>query len=159
MREKILILFIAFFSIITYSQKKPKQLYQIIISKSDEKDWKNRDFIKIDSLGNVFSSNKETGEKINLISFNKALDKFVTKGSGVIKIHATNGNRPIFVVPGRGRFTFEITLSFLEDYHNEKEFKTKTQYELTSLSDTNQRELFLKYLSKEDRLILEKFLH
>ena len=59
---------------------------------------------------------------------------------------------------GKGLYGFGITIIFLEDYHNEKEIKTKTEYKLTLVSDENKRELFLKYLSKEDRLIREKFL-
>ncbi|MFN4028254.1 MAG: hypothetical protein ACK4IZ_12480 [Flavobacterium sp.] len=156
--KMIFIFLFTFLSIATYSQVKPKQLYQIIISKSDENDIKNRDFVKIDSLGNVLSFNKETGEKVNLKSFNKSLVKFVSQESNVKKIPANNNYSPLTVMPGKGRYSFAITVTFLEDYHNEKEFKTKTKYEWISVTDVNQRELFLKYLSKEDRIVMEKFL-
>jgi hypothetical protein len=159
MNIKITFIFLfTLFSIGTYSQKKTLKLYQIIISKSDEKDIKNRDFIKIDSLGNILSFNKETGEKVNLKSFNKSLTKFVTEESEVKKIPTSNNYSPLMVVPGKGQYSFGMTIIFLEDYHNEKEFKTKTEYKWTSVSDTNQRELFFKYLSKEDKLVMEKFL-
>ncbi|TDD97510.1 hypothetical protein [Flavobacterium cellulosilyticum] len=159
MNIKITFIFLfTLLSIGTYSQKKTQKLYQIIISKSDEKDIKNRDFVKIDSLGNILSFNKETGEKVNLKSFNKALTKFVTEESEVKKIPGSNNFSPLTVMPGKGQYSFGITIIFLEDYHNEKEFKTKTEYKWTSVSDTNQRELFFKYLSKEDKLVMEKFL-
>ena len=67
MNIKITFVFLfTFLSITIYSQKKKHELYEITIFKSDEKDMKNRDFVKIDSLGNILSFNKETGEKVNI---------------------------------------------------------------------------------------------
>ena len=156
--KKIFVFLFTFFSIVTYSQKKTKELYQILIFKSDEKDLKNRDFVKIDSLGNIFSFNKETGEQIKLKSFNKALSKFVEQESGIEKVPASNDYRPLSIIPGSGQYSFEIKITFLEDYHNEKDFKVKTVYKWSSVSDVNQKQVFIKYLSKEDKLIIDKFL-
>ena len=140
------------------AQLEPKTIFEIRIIKSNDDDLKNRKFIVIDSLGNILSFNKVTGDKVDLKKLNKSLIQFVKKNPGVEKEPANDIFAPLTVTPGKGKHHISVTTIFMEDYRNEKLKKTKTKYRWHKLSDEDKSPEFLEYLSNENKQILKKYL-
>ena len=159
MKNTILILALLIFFSFCKAQDQSMDLYQVVLFKSKESDDKARKFIKIDSLGNIYSFNKPTGEKLNIEKFNKSIHKFVNLESKIEKIPASDYEAPLTVIPKLGEFTFEVTVKFLKDYHAEKNRKAMTKYYWVNVAEIENQDLFLKYLSKEDKAILGKLLN
>ena len=134
-------------------------IYQVILHKSVESDVKNRKFIKIDSLGNIFNFNKLTGEKIDLKKFNKSIEQFLKKTSNIEIKPASDTESSLTVIPTIGEYTFEVTVKFLKDFHAEKNRKSMTKYYWVKVSETNQEELFLKYFSGQEKELLKRLLN
>lgn len=141
-----------------YSQKH-NDIFQVVIFKSKESDMKNRKFIKIDSLGNILSFNKPISEKLNIKELGKSAEKFIKKTTNVEKIPASDIERPLTVIPKKGEYTLEITIKFLQDYHSEKNRKSVTKYYWVNVSENDEQDLFLKYLSKENKEVLTRLLN
>ena len=141
-----------------YSQKH-SGIFQIVIFKSKESDITNRKFIKIDSLGNILSFNKSVGEKLNIKELGKSAEKFIKNTSNIEKIPASDSESPLTVIPKKAEYTLEITIKFLEDYHSDKNRKSITKYYWVNVSNSDEQELFLKYLSKENKEVLTRLLN
>ena len=119
-----LVAFLICYSI--YSQS--NEIYQVVLYKSKASNVKSRKFIKIDSLGNIFSFNKPTGEKIDLKKFNHSIAQFVKNELNVEKIPANDNENAITVLPKTAEHIFEVTVKFLEDFRAEKNRKSMTKY-------------------------------
>jgi hypothetical protein len=159
MRNYFLIFAFIIFCNLCYSQDQSKDLFQVVLFKSKESDVKNRKFIRIDSLGNIYSFNKPIGEKLDIKMFNKSIHRFVNLESKIEKIPASDYEPPLTIIPTTAEYTFEITVKFLKDFHAEKNRKAMTKYYWVNVSEVDNQKLFFKYLSKEDKAILTRLLN
>jgi len=143
---------------VSQAQKNSDGIFEVKFFKITQNDFKNRSLIKIDSIGNIYNFNKPTGEKIDLKSFNKSINKFIKSESEVTKILGSNNQSDLTIINKTGKCTFEITITFLKEYRAEIDKKTITHYSWNNVSEENNKELFFKYLSKENKEILDKYL-
>lgn len=154
-----IILFLLFSSSNIYSQKE-QNIYEVTVFKwvkngNDE----IKKFVKIDSTGNVFLSNKSTGKKVKLKSFTKKINLFITDEK-VIKIPGSDEPPRVAFIPKDGEQNTYINVTFLEDFHNEKHLGTLTTYScrLEKLKVTDTEYLLYSYLDKKDSEVIRALL-
>ena len=153
------ILFLLFVTSTIYSQSQ-KKIYEVTIFKwvkSENKELKK--YITIDSIGNILLLNKSTGKKVNLKSFTKSINLFITEAS-VEKVPGSDDPPRNAFEPKNEEQNIYITISFLEDYHKEINLGTMTsyQYKKLGLKVSDKEYIIYKYLEKSDSSLLKKFL-
>ena len=153
------LLFILLTTAIVHSQNQ-KKIYTVTIFKwSKNEDGELKQFMKIDSIGNVFFLNENTGKKVNLKSFTKSVNNFITDKS-VVKVPGSDNPPIVASVPKSGNQNVYITVTFLQDFHNETQLATITSYhcrkENLKLGDGDY--VLYNYLGKRDLEILKTFL-
>lgn len=154
-----IILFLLLSTSTIHSQKQQK-IYEVTVFK-----WvKNgneeiKKFVKIDSTGNVFLSNKSTGKKVKLKSFTKKINLFITDEK-VKKIPGSDEPPRVAFVPKNGEQNTYINVTFLEDFYNEKHLGTMTTYScrMEKLNVTDTEYLLYSYLDKKDSEVIKALL-
>ena len=153
------LLFLLLTTAIVQSQNQ-KKIYSVTIFKwSKNEDGELKQFMKIDSIGNVFFLNQKTGKKINLKSFTKSVNNFITD-KDVEKVNGSDDPPRVASIPKSGKQNVYITVTFLEDFHNETQLATITSYHCKkeNLKHGDCDYVLYNYLGKKDLEILKTFL-
>jgi hypothetical protein len=154
-----LILFLLLTTSTIHSQKQRK-IYTVTIFKwLKNENVELKQFIKVDSTGNVFLSNKSTGKKVNLKSFTKSINEFITDKS-VVKVAGSDDPPSVASVPKNGEQNVYITVTFLDDFHKETQLATITSYKCRKekLNVAEKDYVIYSYLEKKDSNILKTIL-
>ena len=144
----------------TIHSQKQKKIYSVTIFKWLKNDnVELKQFIKIDSTGNVFLSNKSTGKKVNLKSFTKSINEFIAD-KNVEKVAGSDDPPRVASIPKNGEQNVYITVTLLDDFHSETELATITNYAYRQkgLKTTETEYALYNYLEKKDANVLKTLL-
>ena len=154
-----IILFLLLTTSTIHSQNE-KKIYSVAIFKwLKNENVELKQFVEIDSTGDVFLSNKKTGKKVNLKSFTKGVNKFITDKC-VEKVAGSDDPPRMASVPKNGEQNVYITVTFLEDFHKESQLATVTNYHCRKekLKVTEKDYELYNYLEKKDSDVLRALL-
>jgi hypothetical protein len=115
--------------------------------------------IEIDSSGNVHVGNMPTESSVDIKTFSKSINKYVSEE----KLTRIAGNDDISVVEPRKPKPFEqiisITIIFLDDFHKDRNLRNKTYYSWSWVGDQSVKDYsFYSFLDEPEKKILKSLL-
>ena len=124
-------------------------------SKIDNQDV--RKAIIIDSTGTIFLNNQITSQKINLNTFTKSINDYVSKEK-MEKNDANNDPPKRASIPNNNEQNIFVAVFFLNDFHKDKDFRNKTNYmwRKTGLKIDEANYAIYNFLNKSDLETIKK---
>ena len=164
MKNKILFLLSCLIMLSSFKplqQIDDNQLYKVIIFKwvKNEKGEEEKKVVIINQDGNISINNKISDKKINVKSFTKGINKFITKEK-LVKEPANNDPPRMASIPKNGEQFISITIIKLKDFVNEKDFANISQYSFRKIKKSSDESISIyKYLPSDDLIFLKKILN